>query len=78
MTLRGRPFFVQSDINGYQLDDRGRVQAAVSQPASFGDFFAPPGACLQFSILVRLCEVGEYLQNDLGAWSQWTRRQQRG
>ena len=69
MTIRESDFFLdQSYINSYQLDDQVGYKLRLANQRHLEIFsrHLPEVTPTQFSILVRLCEVGEVSQNQLG------------
>ena len=69
MTTRGSDlFFAQSYITGYQLDDQVGYKLRLANQRHLEIFsrYLPEVTPTQFSILVRLSEVGEVSQNQLG------------
>ena len=69
MTIRESDlFFAQSYITGYQLDDQVGYKLRLANQRHLEIFsrHLPEVTPTQFSILVRLCEVGEVSQNQLG------------
>ena len=61
-------FFAQSYITSYQLDDQVGYKLRLANQRHLEIFsrLLPEVTPTQFSILVRLCEVGEVSQNQLG------------
>ena len=61
-------FFAQSYITSYQLDDQVGYKLRLANQRHLEIFsrHLPEVTPTQFSILVRLCEVGEVSQNQLG------------
>ena len=69
MTIRESDlFFAQSYITSYQLDDQVGYKLRLANQRHLEIFsrHLPEVTPTQFSILVRLCEVGEVSQNQLG------------
>ena len=69
MTIRESDFFLdQLYINSYQLDDQVGYKLRLANQRHLEIFsrHLPEVTPTQFSILVRLCEVGEVSQNQLG------------